>query len=70
MPDAPVVSLCSSVNTARRRRVQQFVVVRGNPVKGITIHGPFAAGDSMNEWAARHGAQEWWLVPLQSPDEG
>lgn len=70
MPDAHVVSFNSTATKARRRRVQQFVVVRGNPVKGITIHGPFDAEASMNDWAARHGDAEWWLVPLQSPDEG
>jgi len=68
MPDAPMVSLNRSANRARQR-AQKFVVVRGNPVKGITIHGPFAAGASMNDWAARHGQHEWWLVPLQSPDQ-
>ena len=44
------------------------VVVVGNPVDGITIHGPFDDPNTANEWADIHcRGDEWWVVSLVKP---
>lgn len=46
--------------------MNHFVVVVGNPVDGISIHGPFDSIDEAHEWAEEN-SNEWWCALLYMP---
>jgi hypothetical protein len=44
-----------------------FCVISGDPIDGITIHGPFFESDDAIDWAENfisHG--HWWVTVLHS----
>jgi len=46
----------------------KWIVVCGNPVDGCSFHGPFDNNAEAFDYA--QGMQtDWWVAPLQSPEE-
>ena len=45
----------------------EWVVVLGNPVDGISIHGPFKNHMDAMTWA--EGFEDWWITTLEDPDD-
>lgn len=48
--------------------MDQFVIVIGNPIDGISIHGPFEDMEDAHEWA-ENNSDEWWCAWLREPRE-
>lgn len=46
--------------------MNQFVIIIGNPIDGITIHGPFDDIEEAHEWAEEN-SDEWWCAMLYIP---
>ena len=47
----------------------QYVVISGNPVDGIVLHGPFIDGEQANGWADEHlNNASWWVTTLEDPE--
>jgi hypothetical protein len=47
-----------------------FVVIEGNIIDGMRIHGPFASAEEANEWADREVKTDWWCAALFNPQTG
>lgn len=46
------------------------IVITGNPVDGFSIYGPYATKDEAIAAADNANLEtEWWIAPLESPDE-
>lgn len=45
---------------------EQFLVVVGNPVDGVSFFGPFASADEASTWCECGGVRdsEWWVAPI------
>lgn len=45
-----------------------FCVIIGDPIDGITVYGPFLSGEDAVEWAEQFasGTQNWWVTELHS----
>lgn len=45
-----------------------FVVLVGNPIDGMTIHGPFEDGNEAGDWAQSEFQDDtWWIVEVKKP---
>ena len=47
---------------------EQYLVVVGNPVDGLTFFGPFEDRDDAIDWAEQRDeltGSGWWIAPLQ-----
>lgn len=46
----------------------QFCVIIGDPIDGVTIYGPFLSSEDAIEWAEQFvsGTQNWWVTQLHS----
>jgi hypothetical protein len=43
----------------------KWAVLIGNPLLGVSVHGPFESWDNANAWGDRHAPrQEFWIAPL------
>lgn len=41
------------------------VLMTGNPVDGVDLHGPFDSFSAALDWAERNKVgPDWWLVPV------
>lgn len=48
----------------------QHIIVRGNPVDGLSFIGPFLTGGDAMEWGAAHlHDEDWWVAPIEPPKE-
>lgn len=47
---------------------ERFVIVTGNPIDGVALHGPFDDGNEATEWAEVKLRTEWWNVGLHKPE--
>ena len=47
---------------------EEWVVVLGNPVDGISIYGPFKNSMDAMTWAEKDPDGDWWVTPLKDPD--
>lgn len=46
------------------------VIVAGNPIDGISIHGPFESEEDATLWAEKNlSDQTWWMTDLEVPPE-
>jgi hypothetical protein len=44
-----------------------FCIIVGDPIDGITVHGPFFDSDDAVEWAERFTSdQHWWVTEIHS----
>ena len=44
-----------------------YVILCGNPVDGIQVHGPFPSSDEAHEWAeCGLKGESWWVTELHS----
>jgi len=48
-----------------------YVVVYGNPIDGIAIHGTFNTSEKANDYADRcsTSSDEWWITDIFDPQE-
>lgn len=46
--------------------MNQFVIVIGNPIDGISLYGPFDDIEEAHEWA-ENNSDEWWCAMLYEP---
>ena len=46
----------------------EWVVVLGNPVDGISIHGPFKNHIEAMTWTEKADG-DWWITTLEDPDD-
>ncbi len=46
-----------------------YVVIIGNPVDGVTLHGPFGDPEDAAAWAEWHANDNWMLAELKEPKE-
>ncbi len=47
-----------------------FVIIQGNVIDGLSIHGPFTDAERANEWADSELSGEVWVcAPLYKPEE-
>lgn len=44
------------------------IIILGNPVDGLTFHGPFDDPEAATTWAEKTSDGEWWLAYV-SPQE-
>lgn len=56
--------------TVQKEKDIPHIIITGNPVDGLSFIGPFKSSNL----AAEHGnldphLEEWWIAPLQKPDE-
>ena len=47
--------------------MDQYMIITGNPIDGLTFFGPFADKDAALDWGAGSGG-DWWLATLEAPD--
>lgn len=47
----------------------KWIVISGNPVDGMSFHGPFDDGNYANDWARAEmgNAEDWWITRLSKP---
>lgn len=45
-----------------------YVVIEGSPIDGLNLTGPFETSDAAREYAEQLDA-DWWIAPLDSPEE-
>ena len=63
---------CKSTNIppkgSRMANDNNFCVIIGDPIDGITVYGPFLSGVDAMEWAEQFvsGTQNWWVTELHS----
>jgi hypothetical protein len=41
-----------------------YVVIAGNPIDGIRIHGMFDDPDSATQWAVKEITEDFWVVEI------
>lgn len=48
-----------------------WIIIVGNPVDGLTYHGPFRTPKEATDWTEENSKiiHEWWLARLKSPKE-
>lgn len=53
------------------REIAGAVVITGNPMDGMAVHGPFDTLSRASEWAETLFASniDWWAVPLYAAGE-
>lgn len=44
------------------------ILVAGNPVDGLTFHGPFRDVQEMDAYADNNISDNWWMATLATPD--
>jgi hypothetical protein len=43
------------------------IIVRGDPINGLSFIGPFKTGDDAMNWADAHiDDTDWWIAPLEA----
>jgi hypothetical protein len=41
-----------------------YLVIAGNPIDGISIHGLFADPDTATQWAEKEITDDFWVVEI------